>query len=109
MQLPSNFLKMALVAAFLGAAPASAAGMRTACYEKVHQPAVYKNITRTIMTHRAHTAWENRIINGRDVLCKVHRPAVYQKVRQNVMVHPARTVLRPVRNCNQNVRISSNF
>ncbi|SMP04095.1 hypothetical protein [Roseibium denhamense] len=102
---------IAFAFAFIGSSPALAAGMTQACYEKAHQPAVYKTIKRTVMTHRAHTHWEYRTIGGREVLCKVHRPAVYETVLQNVMVQPAKTVLRPIsaRDCNQTARITSNF
>ncbi len=111
MQYPKNLKTFVLAAAFLSPMPAIAAGMTTSCYEEVHQPAVFKNITRTILTQRASTTWEYRDINGRNILCKVHHPAVYQKVRQNVMVRPARTVLKPVRirDCKQSVRLTSNF
>ena len=111
MRYPNTFTTIAMVAALLGGGPAFAAGTTMACYEQVHQPAVYKSIKRTIMTQRAKTHWEYQTVKGRSVLCKVHSPAVYQIVVQNVMVQPERTVLRPVRtrDCKQNARIYSNF
>ncbi|MBO9419976.1 hypothetical protein J7481_10755 [Labrenzia sp. R4_2] len=111
MRYPNSVKVMVLAAAVLGAGPAFGSSMTKACYEKIHQPAVYKNIKRTIMTHRAHTRWEYQTINGRQVLCKVHRPAVYQTVVQNTLIQPARTVLKRVsaRDCTRNARIYSNF
>lgn len=111
MQYQNSIKAIAVAVLVSGAGPVYAGSMTTACYEKVHQPAVYKSIKRTIMTQRAETHWEYQTIKGRNVLCKVHRPAVYQTVVQNVLVQQERTVLKQVRarDCKQNARIYSNF
>ena len=55
-------------------------------------PGQTRLVHKTVMTHPGGTAWEWKMINGKNTLCKVKTKPVYATVAEHVTVSHARTV-----------------